>query len=97
MNKASGDDGIPVELFHILKDDAVKAARDCAAWTSPRLPVLPSVPASEAARRVRLVSVARLPPSAVSCRESLPPGAPGTERGHRRPLVWSHEPLKPAA
>ena len=25
MNKASGDDGIPVELFQILKDDAVKA------------------------------------------------------------------------
>ena len=24
MNKASGDDGIPVELLHILKDDAVK-------------------------------------------------------------------------
>ena len=24
MNKASGSDGIPVELFHILKDDAVK-------------------------------------------------------------------------
>ena len=24
MNKANGDDGIPVELFHILKDDAVK-------------------------------------------------------------------------
>ena len=24
-NKASGDDGIPVELFQILKDDAVKA------------------------------------------------------------------------
>ena len=24
MNKASGDDGIPVELFLILKDDAVK-------------------------------------------------------------------------
>ena len=24
MNKASGDDGIPVELFPILKDDAVK-------------------------------------------------------------------------
>ena len=23
-NKASGGDGIPVELFHILKDDAVK-------------------------------------------------------------------------
>ena len=23
-NKASGHDGIPVELFHILKDDAVK-------------------------------------------------------------------------
>ena len=24
MNKAHGDDGIPVELFQILKDDAVK-------------------------------------------------------------------------
>ena len=24
MNKASGSDGIPVELFHILKDDTVK-------------------------------------------------------------------------
>ena len=24
MNKASGGDGIPVDLFHILKDDAVK-------------------------------------------------------------------------
>ena len=24
MNKASGADGIPAELFHILKDDAVK-------------------------------------------------------------------------
>ena len=24
MNKASGDDGIPVELFQILKDDALK-------------------------------------------------------------------------
>ena len=26
MNKASGDDGIPAELFQILKEDAVKAA-----------------------------------------------------------------------
>ena len=24
MNKASGDNGIPIELFQILKDDAVK-------------------------------------------------------------------------
>ena len=24
MNKASGDDGIPAELFQILKDDTVK-------------------------------------------------------------------------
>ena len=24
MNKASGGDGIPAQLFHILKDDAVK-------------------------------------------------------------------------
>ena len=26
MNKASGGDGFPVELFQILKDDAVKAS-----------------------------------------------------------------------
>ena len=25
MNKASGGDGVPAELFQILKDDAVKA------------------------------------------------------------------------
>ena len=25
MNKASGGDGIPIELFQVLKDDAVKA------------------------------------------------------------------------
>ena len=24
MNKANGDDGIPVELFQILKEDAIK-------------------------------------------------------------------------
>ena len=29
MNKASGGDGIPVELFHILKDDAVKVLTQC--------------------------------------------------------------------
>ena len=27
MNKASGDDGIPIELFQILKNDAVKVLR----------------------------------------------------------------------
>ena len=27
MNKARGDDGIPVELFKILKDDAVKVCQ----------------------------------------------------------------------
>ena len=29
MNKASGDDGIPVELFQMLKDDAVKVLQIC--------------------------------------------------------------------
>ena len=29
MNKASGGDGIPVELFQILKDDAVKVSQIC--------------------------------------------------------------------
>ena len=30
MNKASGGDGIPVELFQILKDEAVKECTQCA-------------------------------------------------------------------
>ena len=30
MNKASGSDGIPVELFQILKDDAVKVLHSVA-------------------------------------------------------------------
>ena len=30
MHKASGDDGIPVELFQILKDDAVKVLQSYA-------------------------------------------------------------------
>ena len=30
MNKASGDDGIPVELFQILKDDSVKVLHSIA-------------------------------------------------------------------
>ena len=31
MNKASGGDGIPVELFQILKDDAVKGLHSMSA------------------------------------------------------------------
>ena len=30
INKASGSDGIPAELFQILKDDAVKCCTQCA-------------------------------------------------------------------
>ena len=30
MNKASGGDGIPVELFQFLKEDAVKCYTQCA-------------------------------------------------------------------
>ena len=31
-NKASGDDGIPADLFQILKDDAVKVLRSKCQW-----------------------------------------------------------------
>ena len=31
MNKASGGDGIPVEIFEILKDDAVKVLHSISA------------------------------------------------------------------
>ena len=33
MNKASGGDGIPVELFQILKDDAVKVLHSICPYT----------------------------------------------------------------
>ena len=38
MNKASGDDGIPVGLFQILKHDAVIGARN-----PPRLLIMPGL------------------------------------------------------
>ena len=43
MNKATGDDGIPVELFQILKDDAVKVLHSelfiiARTWKQPRCP-----------------------------------------------------------
>ena len=40
MNKASGGDGIPVELFEILKDDAVKVLHSICQqiWTTQQWP-----------------------------------------------------------
>ena len=40
MNKASGGDGIPVELFQILKDDAVKVLHSICQqiWKSQQWP-----------------------------------------------------------
>ena len=40
MNKASGGDGIPVELFQILKDDGVKALHSICQqiWKSQQWP-----------------------------------------------------------
>ena len=40
MNKASGDDGIPMELFQILKDDAVKVLHSICQqiWKTPQWP-----------------------------------------------------------
>ena len=38
-NKASGGDGIPVELFQILKDDAVKVLHQCQeSWKTQQCP-----------------------------------------------------------
>ena len=36
MNKVSGDDGIPVELFQILKDDGVKMLSVCQKIRKPQ-------------------------------------------------------------
>ena len=39
MNKASGGDGIPVELFQMLKDDAVKVLHSiCQIWKTQQWP-----------------------------------------------------------
>ena len=39
MNKASGGDGIPVELFQILKDDAMKVLHSvCQIWKTQQWP-----------------------------------------------------------
>ena len=40
MNKASGGDGIPVEIFQILKDDAVKVLHSICQqiWKTQQLP-----------------------------------------------------------
>ena len=40
MNKASGGDGIPVELFQVLKDDAVKVLHSACQqiWKIPQWP-----------------------------------------------------------
>ena len=40
MNKASGGDGFPVELFQILKDDAVKVLHSISQqiWNAPQWP-----------------------------------------------------------
>ena len=40
MNKASGGDGIPVELFKILKDDAMKVLHSTCQeiWKTPQWP-----------------------------------------------------------
>ena len=39
MNKASGGDGIPAELFQILKDDAIKMLHSiCQIWKTHQWP-----------------------------------------------------------
>ena len=45
INKASGDDGIPVELFQILKDDAVKVLHSICQqiWKTQQWPQLERV------------------------------------------------------
>ena len=42
MNKASGDEGIPAELFQILKDDAVKVLHSICQqiWKTQQWPLL---------------------------------------------------------
>ena len=58
MNKASGGDGIPVELFQILKDDAVKVLRSICQqiWKTQQWPqdckrsVFLSIPKKDIAR-----------------------------------------------
>ena len=60
MNKASGGDGIPVELFQILKDDAVKVPHSIChqIWKTQQWPqdwkrsVIISIPKKGNAKRI---------------------------------------------
>ena len=54
MNKASGSDGIPDELFQILKDDAVKVLHSICQLNWKILKIV-MIPNSDEARIIALV------------------------------------------
>ena len=65
MNKASGSDGIPVELFQILKDDAVKVLHSICQpiWKTQQWPGLQKVSFHSSPKERRCQRMFKLPHS----------------------------------
>ena len=69
MNKASGGDGIPVELFQILKDDAVKVLHSICqqVWKTQQWPQdwkrSVFIPIPKKAKPMSAQTIAKLPSS----------------------------------
>ena len=89
MNKASGGDGIPVELFQILKDDAVKVLHSIGQqiWETQQWPqdwkrsIFIPIPKKGSQRMLRLLSV----------------GQAQNLRSNPRRLFWSLLTFNPSA
>ena len=61
MNKASGSDGIPVELFQILKDDAVKVLHSISQhiWKTQQWPITRKAQFSFQSQRKAMPNIAQ--------------------------------------
>ena len=80
MNKASGGDGIPAELFQILKDDAVKVLRSICQqiWNSAVATGLEKVSFHSNPKEEECQRTFKLPHSCthLTCQQSNAPNSP---------------------
>ena len=103
MNKASGGDGIPVELFQILKDDAVKVLHSVCQqiWKTQQWPqewknsVFIPIPkksnANECSNYFTAAAAAKLLQSCLTLHDPIdgsPPGYPDPGILQARTLKW---------
>ena len=89
-NKASGGDGIPVELFQILKDDAVKVLHSICQqiWKIHQWPQVWKSQFSLQCQRMLKVLVTQLCPTPCDPMDCSPPGSSVHEIFQARILEW---------